>query len=229
MACKRRSSVHHRSDKTVAFCRFVNIQSPNSPFEVPCTLYFSVVNRLYLKKWRTRGVLWSTTEVAKLLLCVGSSRFSVQILQSKLLHAHFILVSSIGSAESNGVQNAFLGKPKIKVSFHKLSQKRLRLTIQCYMLSTKLRFWTTVVFGLAQFFSQQLLCELPISQYCVVGVRYIYVSDTSQEPKSDIKSLYYQSWCIVIEMLKTHNTMYCVKCVSYCKIISYMHVAQVPV
>ena len=151
MACKRRSSVHHRSGKTVAFCGFVNIQSPNSPFKVPCTIYFSVVNRLCLKKWRAKDVLRSTTEVAKLLLSVGSSTFRVQILHSRF-HAHFILVSSIGSAESNGVQNAFLGKPKIKVSFHKLSQKRLRLTIQCYMLSTKLRFWTTVVFGLAQFF-----------------------------------------------------------------------------
>ena len=70
-----------------------------------------------------------------------------------------------------------MGKPKIKDSFHKLSQKRLRLTIQCYMLSTKLRFWTTVVFGLAQFFSQQFLCELPITQYCVVGVGYTYISD----------------------------------------------------
>ena len=178
MACKRRSSVHHRSGKTAAFCGFVQIQRPNSP---------------------------------------------------KLLHAHFILVSSIDSAESNGVQKAFLGKPKIKVSFHKLSQKRLRLTIQCYILSTKLRFWTTVVFGLAQFFAQQLLCELPITQYCVVGVGYIYVSDTFQAPKSDIRSLCYQSWCIVIEMLKTYNTMYCVKCVSYCKTISCMHVAQVPV
>ena len=94
MGCKRRSVVHHRSGKTVGFCGFVNIQSPNSPFEVPCSLYFSVANTLCLKKWRAKGVLQTITKVAKLLLSVGSSTFRVQILHSKF-HAHFIPVSSI--------------------------------------------------------------------------------------------------------------------------------------
>ena len=111
MACKRRSSAHHRSGKTVAFCGFVNIQSPNSPFEVPCTLYFSVVNRLYLKKWHAKGVLRSTTEVAKLLLFVGSSAFRLQMRHSKF-HAHFILVSSTDSVKRNRVQKAFFSKPQ---------------------------------------------------------------------------------------------------------------------
>ena len=111
MAYKRRSSVHHRSGKTVAFCGFVNIQSPNSPFEVPCTLYFSVVNRLHLKKWRAKGVLRSTTEVAKLLLSVVLSTFRVQILHSKF-HAQFISVSSIDCVWRNGVQKTFFGPPQ---------------------------------------------------------------------------------------------------------------------
>ena len=47
-----------------------------------------------------------------------------------------------------------------------------------------------VVFGLAQFFSQQIFCELPITQYCVVGIGYVYISDMFQEPKSEIRSFW---------------------------------------
>ena len=71
------------------------------------------------------------------------------------------------------------------------------------MLSTSLRLWTTIVFVLAQFFSQHILCELPITQYCVVSVGYICISDMFQESKietidgSKLKCSRYRMQCFV--------------------------------
>ena len=69
--------------KSVTFCEFVEIQGQNSPFNFPCRLYLSVVNRFCWKKRRAKVVLRSITKGAKLLLFAGLSRFKgfkVQIL-----------------------------------------------------------------------------------------------------------------------------------------------------
>ena len=40
-----------------------------------------------------------------------------------------------------------------------------------------------VVFDVAHFFSTFFFCKLPTTQYCVVGVGYIHISDMFQESK----------------------------------------------
>ena len=163
MACKRRSSVHHRSGKTVAFCGFVTFQSPNAPIEVPYTLYFGFVNGFSWKKWRSKRVIRYTSVVGKLLLFVGSSTFRVQILNSKF-HAHF------------------LGKPKWKFRVKNISHWRNDDPVLHTFEKTAVLNNRCLLFGSISF-AQHIFCELPITQFCVFGVGYNYISDPFRNQK----------------------------------------------
>ena len=64
-----------------------------------------------------------------------------------------------------------------------------------------------VVFDLAHFFSTFFFFELPITQYCVVGVGYIDISDMFQESKIEtidgLKCSRYRIQCVVSNMFLT--------------------------
>ena len=213
MACKRRSWVRKKRHKIVAFWGFEKIQRPKSPIKV---LHEQFIWVSWTDSVERNGVQKAFLDNTK---CDPSNNLQTTSHLWVRMHRQPCFQNIWKKELRKLVRKCFKDEVyfsshfpyckivKMKVSCHKDSRKRLRLRIQCYMLSRKQLFWTSIVFALI--WTSDFLW---ISNYTILcSWRRIYshtVSNPFQEPKSQIRSLWWQSSWIEIEI-----STYTIQCV----------------